>query len=113
MEENESVKVLRECIELQIRKGQDYQNPNSRVKQAMYYPRGIESIMDIINAKYLRVISLLEAEDKPNFEGIEDSLKDLVNYASFAVAWQRGKIDGQPSTDEVEEMKRFYNKKEK
>jgi hypothetical protein len=27
--ERESVKVLRECIELQLKKAQDYQNPNS------------------------------------------------------------------------------------
>jgi hypothetical protein len=110
MEENESVKVLRECIELQIRKGKDYQNPNSRVKQAMYYPRGLDSIMDIINAKYLRIISLTEGGEQANFEGIEDSLKDLINYASFGVAWQRGKIDGQeqythphphPTTEEL------------
>jgi hypothetical protein len=32
---------------------------------------------------------------EPNFESIEDSLKDLINYASFAVAYSRGKIDGQ------------------
>ena len=94
-EERESVKVLRECIELQNKKSHDYQNPNSRVKQAMYYPRGLDSILDIINAKYLRIISLQESGSKANFEGIEDSLKDLINYCSFGVAWTRGKIDGQ------------------
>lgn len=111
MEENESVNVLRECIELQIRKGKDYQNPNSRVKQAMYYPRGLDSIMDIINAKYLRIISLTEGGEEANFEGIEDSLKDLINYASFGVAWQRGKIDGQEKKSNQEsDMKRYYIK---
>ena len=95
MEEPESVKALQECIDLQIKKGKDYQNPNSRVTQAMYYPRGLDSIMDIIHAKYLRVVSLSESGTEANFEGIEDSLKDLANYASFGVAWQRGKMQGQ------------------
>jgi hypothetical protein len=32
---------------------------------------------------------------KPNFESLEDSAKDLINYASFFVAYSRGKVDGQ------------------
>jgi hypothetical protein len=35
--ERESIKVLEECIELQIRKGQDYQSAKSNVVQAMHY----------------------------------------------------------------------------
>ena len=31
----------------------------------------------------------------PNFESFEDSCKDLINYASFAAAYSRGKVDGQ------------------
>jgi len=38
--------------------------------------------------------------DGPNIEGVEDSLKDLINYSSLAVAYARGKIDGQdPNRD--------------
>jgi hypothetical protein len=96
----ESLKVLNECAELQNKKSKDYQNENSRIVQADYYPRGLSSIMDIINAKTLRLWSVLEAmendpEYQPNFESIEDSLKDLINYASFGVAYCRGKIPGQ------------------
>ena len=42
-EVKESIKVLQECAELQLKKSNDYQNPNSRIKQADYYPRGIET----------------------------------------------------------------------
>jgi len=36
----------------------------------------------------------------PNFESLEDSAKDLINYASFIVAFIRGGIDGQdPNRD--------------
>ena len=40
----ESIKVLQECAEIQDKKSRDYQNPNSRIKQADYYPRGVMSI---------------------------------------------------------------------
>lgn len=94
----ESVNVLNECIELQLKKAQDYQNPNSTVRQGDYYPNGLWSIHDIMHAKMLRMKSVMEAMQHgsaPNFESLEDSAKDLVNYASFFVAYCRGKIDGQ------------------
>ena len=91
----ESVKVLNECIELQERKSHDYQNPNSNVTQAMHYRRGVDSIHDIIQAKAYRAQSLLESEGNPNFESLEDTYKDMINYASFAVSYLRGKLPGQ------------------
>ena len=98
----ESIKVLQECAEIQDKKSRDYQNENSLIRQADYYPRGILSIMELINTKTIRLWSVLEAMEndpnyEPNFESIEDSLKDLINYSSFAVAYSRGKIDGQTS----------------
>jgi len=111
----ESIKVLQECAELQLKKSNDYQNPNSRIKQADYYPRGIASILDIINAKTLRMWSVLEAMDndpeyKPNFESLEDSAKDLINYGSFLCAYLRGKIDGQdPNKDFLNKIKSRKN----
>lgn len=100
--ERESIKVLRECIDLQLRKSLDYQNPNSRIKQADYYPNGIISLLDIVHAKKLRMESVIGAMQydpnyKPNFESIEDSAKDMINYCSFIVSYCRGKIDGQRS----------------
>lgn len=101
--EKESVKVLRECMELQIKKGQDYQNPNSNVRQAMHYRRGLDSLHDLIQGKVYRAQSLLEAAASghtPNHESIEDTYKDIINYASFAVEYLRGKMDGQePNRD--------------
>jgi hypothetical protein len=93
--ERESIKVLQECIEVQIKKSNDYQNPNSNVTQAIYYRRGIDSIHDIIQGKVYRAQSLIESGDIPNYESLEDSYKDLINYASFAVAWLRYGIPGQ------------------
>lgn len=105
--ERESVKVLQECINLQLRKSQDYQNPNSNVTQAMHYRRGVDSIHDIIQGKLYRAQSLLESgtHSTANFESLEDTYKDLINYASFAVAWLRNGVPGQdPNRD-------LFNKK--
>ena len=95
-----SVTVLEECAELQRKKSRDYQNDASCIKQADYYPGGIATIIDIIWAKVLRARSVTEAMHadpnyKPNFESIEDSFKDMINYASFGVAYIRGGINGQ------------------
>lgn len=101
----ESLRVLQRAAETQTQKSNDYQNPSSRVRQAMYYTRGCASILDQMNSKVLRLQSVLEAMEhdrnyQPNFESLEDSCIDLINYTSFFVAYMNGGIDGQdPSRD--------------
>tara|TARA_R110000868_G_scaffold12850_1_gene60755 strand:+ start:723 stop:1100 length:378 start_codon:yes stop_codon:yes gene_type:complete len=87
---------------LQNAKANDYQNKNSRILQADYYTNGCVTIHDIMNGKMLRMQSVMEAMQNdpnyaPNFESLEDSAKDLINYASFFVSYLRGKIEGQRS----------------
>ena len=101
----ESLRVLQECAELQTKKSQDYQSSESTVVQAMHYSRGIDTIHDIILGKMMRATSLLESTDEPNFESIEDTYKDMINYCSFAVAYARGKMEGQDPTRDM------FNKK--
>ena len=101
----ESLRVLQECAELQTKKSQDYQSSESTVVQAMNYRRGIDTIHDIILGKMMRATSLLESTDEPNFESIEDTYKDMINYCSFAVAYARGKMEGQDPTRDM------FNKK--
>ena len=93
--QKESILVLQECAELQSKKSEDYQNVNSQVKQAMHYRRGVDSIHDTMHGKMLRAQSLLESGQVNNFESLEDTYKDLINYASFAVSYIRGKMEGQ------------------
>jgi len=101
----ESVKVLQECAELQVQKGNDYQNPHSRIRQADYYPQGVATLLDIVHAKMLRMRSVVEAmqsdpDYEPNFESLEDSSKDMINYCSFIIEYCRGTMDGQnPNND--------------
>ena len=101
----QSLKVLQRAAEVQNKKGNDYQNPNSRVRQADYYPRGCDTLLDTMYAKVLRMQSVLEAMEadpnyQPNFESLEDSCVDIINYASFFVSYMNGGIDGQdPNRD--------------
>ena len=93
-----SANILLEAAELQIKKSQDYQNPLSRVKQVYHYPRGVNTIIDIVQGKVLRMYSVLETMEqggKINFESVEDSAIDAINYLSFMVSYLRGTMDGQ------------------
>jgi hypothetical protein len=107
------VQVLHECIGIQERKSMDYQNPNSNVKQADYYPSGIKTIYEIVLAKTLRMKSLIEqyelnADVQPKNESIEDSAMDAINYLSFLVAYIRGEIAGQDTSRDILNRKRPY-----
>lgn len=99
------IAAIQKAQTILVRKSSDYQNKKSKIVQADYYPRGVLSILDIIHTKYLRATSLLEAaqeaeargEDRltPNYESLEDTFLDMINYAAFAAAWCAGEIDGQ------------------
>lgn len=101
----ESLKVLQECAELQQRKSKDYQNEKSRIRQADHYPRGCATILDMVHQKITRIYSVMEAMEAgetANFESLEDSAKDAINYLSFFVSYSRGKMEGQnPGRDLV------------
>ena len=95
-----SLQVLKRAAEVQTKKSDDYQNPKSRIKQAMYYPRGCATILDVMHGKVLRLQSVIEAMEldpdySQNFESLEDSAKDLINYSTFFVSYFRGKMEGQ------------------
>jgi hypothetical protein len=106
----ESLKALEEAATIQNKKSNDYQNVESRIKQAQYYPHGCATILDLIHSKVLRMYSVMEAMEndknyQPNFESLEDSAIDLINYGSFFVSYMRGKMEGQDPT------RNFLNKK--
>ena len=99
-----SANILLEAAEIQEKKGNDYNNSTSRVTQADYYVHGVWSILDIINAKYLRMVSVLETMEKGgtvNYESVEDSALDLINYASFLAAYMRGQVPGQNPNNDI------------
>lgn len=93
-----SANILLEAAEIQEKKGKDYNGDKTRVSQADYYEHGVWTILDIIKAKYLRMVSVLENMengDSVNYESVEDSALDAINYLSFLVAYMRGEVPGQ------------------
>lgn len=111
-EERHSIEVLRECIALQQRKALDYQSEESAIPQATHYMRGVSSILDMAYQKLIRMYSLLakvEAGKDCEFESIEDSAKDAINYLSFFVSYSREKMDGQvPERDIFNRVRRAH-----
>ena len=107
IDRKESVAVLQECMDLQLKKSKDYQSDSSNITQAMHYRRGVDTIHDIIIGKIMRATSLIESGNDPNFESLEDTYKDLINYSSFAVSYIRGKMEGQDPN------RNMFNKKVK
>jgi predicted HAD superfamily Cof-like phosphohydrolase len=85
--------VAIEVARLRAKKGQDY---NSEVKLTDYFPLGHLSYFQMVYMKTKRTQSLLDvlkAGGTPNFEGLRDTLLDLVNYTTFWVeALDRGEL---------------------
>ena len=51
----------------------------------------INGLLVRIGDKFERLKNLFSKESKPNFESIEDSFKDLANYAVIGILIQKGK----------------------
>ena len=85
--------VLLEITRMRAAKGEDY---NSSVRIPDYFPLGHPSYFQMVHLKTKRLQSLIEVEARggtPNFEGVRDTLLDLLNYAVFYVeAIDRGDL---------------------
>ena len=96
--------ILQNAIDLQLKKSHDYQNKNSTIKLGDYFPRGVDSILDVMNGKFLRIKSVLESiknNENQNFESIQDSCIDLINYSSFLASYIEYGIDGQDDSKDI------------
>lgn len=77
--------VLQECVALLEKKGKDY---NNGINRDDYYIYGRLSLMTMVHHKYLRIKSIIDKNDT-NFESLNDSLIDLINYSAIWVDWER------------------------
>jgi phosphoribosyl-ATP pyrophosphohydrolase len=80
--------VFQEITALRAAKGADYNNvPGGR---DAYFPFGHQSYAHMMHTKGLRLMSLVKSMSEgrePNFEGIRDTVRDLVNYGAFYCEW--------------------------
>lgn len=88
--EDLSITIMEEAIALKQRKSADYQG--SQFSQDDYFPFGHTSYLHMLHTKMLRIRSVAEQDDA-NFESLEDSLIDMINYsAMYASAIRRNKV---------------------
>ena len=86
-------KVFIEAAKLRASKARDYRNSDG-ASLADYFTFGLKSHAQMIWIKALRLMNLVSTERAPNHEGIRDTLKDLINYACFAIEDLDGTLEG-------------------
>lgn len=63
---------------------------------SQYFPYGDMSFAQMIHVKSQRLLNLADMErmgEQPINESIEDSLLDIMNYASYWFEWKKGVLD--------------------
>lgn len=91
---------MQECLRILIKKHKDYGPLN-----IAHAPGGAMNGLTVRMYDKLARISHLcsDKNDTPNYESIEDSLIDLVNYATIGILVQRGLWEGIPLRSTYEE----------
>ena len=97
---NDPEKIMQECLQILLKKHKDYGPLN-----IAHAPGGAMNGLTVRMYDKLARISHLcsDKNDTPNYESIEDSLIDLVNYATIGILVQRGLWEGIPLRSTYEE----------
>jgi len=48
-----------------------------------YFPFGNKSYAQMLHVKTMRMVSLLQSGREPNYESVEDTVRDLINYSVY------------------------------
>ena len=81
-----AAELLAENSQLLMDKGQDY-GGGELVDPMDYYKFEMDNPnLQILHTKVLRYASLTSQTGNPKFESVEDTLKDIMNYAALAIA---------------------------
>ena len=88
--------ILEEAAKLKIKKSKDYQG--GMWKESDYFPFQDTSYIHMMWTKMLRIRSVAEQENT-NFESLEDSLLDMINYSAMYIAFLRDKDSGETAPE--------------
>ena len=88
-----AIDIMKDAIALKERKSIDYQG--SKWTEADYFPFGDQSYMHMIHTKYLRMRNIMDTE-QVNFESLEDTLIDMINYCAMYAAYLKSQPDKTP-----------------
>ena len=94
MAKTTAIQILKDAADLKQRKSEDYQG--GRWSEEDYFPFGHQSYMHMIHTKYLRMRSVMD-QNNPNFESLEDTLIDMINYCAMYAAWLENERNGDGS----------------
>ena len=85
------LELINPAIEIVVKKGEDYGNDTLGFKS--YFPFGFKSYTQMLHVKTQRLVSLAQTDHEPNFESVQDTLKDMINYAVFLLdAIDKGEV---------------------
>lgn len=71
---------------LYLKKSADYNSDSKHYTLSNYFPFGTASYAQMIHTKSMRILSVAEKElnqKTANFESLQDSALDMINYAMF------------------------------
>jgi len=91
---DKAAEILKEAADLKVKKSKDYQS--GMWSESDYFPFGDTSYIHMMWTKMLRIRSVAEKSDV-NFESLEDSLLDMINYSAMYIAYLRSKDSGESS----------------
>lgn len=83
---DKAAEILKEAADLKVKKSKDYQGGMWSEKD--YFPFGDTSYIHMMWTKMLRIRSVAE-QANTNFESLEDSLLDMINYSAMYIAYLR------------------------
>jgi hypothetical protein len=86
MNREQYLAAIAPAMDIVVKKHEDYNSGGVALRS--YFPFGSMSYIQMLNVKTQRLVSLTlagrdELDSGPNFESIEDTVYDLINYAVF------------------------------
>ena len=84
--------LIQPAMDIVVKKHQDYNNESLQLES--YFPFGDQSYVQMLHIKTQRLVGLTKpAAAPPQFESINDTVLDLINYAVFYLAHLKEKQD--------------------
>jgi hypothetical protein len=81
MKRERYLQLIEPAMAIVVKKHEDYGNDRRGLHS--FFPFGAVSYVQMLHVKTQRLVSLVENGQAPNFESIEDTLLDSINYSVF------------------------------
>ena len=84
---NEAIKYYADTLRLAVKKNKDYSSKGMDPIKLT----GMEGVSVRLIDKVTRLYNLVKSKDPPNYESIDDTLRDISNYALIGYLLKNGK----------------------